>query len=129
MLLLAGCGGTAADPFSRVPVTGELLVANQPVEFGSIYFRGAAAEKTQEVAQLQLPVRDGKFASFDDSYGTTPGPNEITVTVYATDPDLEEESGKETRVLGTYTGPVNVAEDEPIKINLEAGDLQRPSRN
>jgi hypothetical protein len=108
-------------------VNGNVTVGNKPVEFGSISFRGKVSEKTSEAAQIELPVRQGKFAA-PEGLGTTAGTNQIALIVYASDPEADAESGKETKVVGTYSGPVEVSPDSPLAITLEAGDLQRPSR-
>ena len=124
-LVLLGCGGGSVDPFQRVQVSGTAKLDGEPVKWGSIKLTGEKNEKTQEQAVASYAIRDGQIMSTPDSQGTTAGANDITLIIYATDPSDES---KEPVVKGIWLANLSIAEDQPLAIDMKAGELERPAR-
>jgi hypothetical protein len=119
--LLSGCGGVE-DPFERSPVKGTVELDGEPVPYGQLLMVGEKDADTQQAAQLIMMVRDGAFDSGPNT-GTTPGPNEVTVTLYDSDPTGEDSEANPT---GRWTSQVTVEADKPVSIVIPAGEVTKP---
>lgn len=126
LLLSLGCSGSPADPFSRVPVSGTVQLDGQPVKWGGIVLRGEKNEQTQEQAFVSYAIRDGQIVADSGAPGASDGMNEITVTIYDTDPSDESQ---EPVIRGTWLGQLSVKSGEPIDIKIDHNALTPPERN
>ncbi len=125
LLTAWGCGGGSTDPFTRVPVTGTVQLDGQPVEFGSIALKGQKNEATQDVAEVVLGVRGGKFSSDGGALSTTAGSNEVTVTIYKKDPATIEPEETATAVTGYWKGQVEVQSGQAVTLDLNSAELKK----
>ena len=126
VLLSIGCSGSPADPFRRASVTGSVTLDGQPVRWGGITLRGQKNATTQEQAFASYAIRDGQIVEDSEAPGASDGMNEITVTVYDSDPTDES---KEPVIRGTWLGQLTVKSGEPLDIKIEANALMPPEPN
>ncbi len=126
VLLCAGCSGAATDPFSRVSISGTVLLDGQPIRWGSITLKGEKNEQTQEQAFASFAVRDGKIVEEAGAPGTTAGMNEVSVIVYETDPSDES---REPVIRGTWQGQLDIKAGQPLEIKMDSSSLEKPTPN
>lgn len=125
ILVLAGCGGGAKDPFARVDVSGTVQLDGAPVAFGSISFTGQKNEATQEVAQSVLPIQGGKFSTASGGRGTSAGANDIVVTIFESDPAATTAENPDVKVIGSWKGQKDVQSGQPLSIELTTAELTK----
>lgn len=121
LLLCAGCGGGASDPFQRVRVHGTATVGGTPVAHGILRLMGE--KQNDQVASVVLDVSEGKFDSQAQGFpGITAGQCEAQLHLY------KDADGNEP--LGTWTGIVTVpADGAEIKLDVPADAVEKASPN
>lgn len=129
LALLSGCGGGADDPFERADVNGTVAIDGQPLKYGQIYFRSGTPDKSAEVAQALLEVRDGKFSS-NRAFKPGRGKNTVTVTAYVGDPppppgpNDDDAEAPEPKVLGYWRTEVELADKKPLELTIPKSELK-----
>ena len=129
LLFCSGCG------VSRLPVSGSVSVAGEPLKYGTILFKTAGATAT-ETHQIVLEVRDGKFIT-PTGLGVPAGKYDITINVFegeapppaqaATDGSEGSGSAVEPKVVGKWAGPAEVESGKELTFAIEKGSLQAPN--
>lgn len=117
----SGCSGSG--DLERTDVTGSVTLDGQPIPFGLLFLKGQPNAQ-QQVTQVYLAVRDGKFSSREQKVaGPSPGENTITITIYEGPPPADEDAAG-PKIRGAYTATVNVTGNEPVNIEMTSADLE-----
>lgn len=120
LLISAGCGGGADDPFQRTPVRGTVNVGGKPVAHGLLRLEGQ--KKDDLAANVVLTVTNGKVDSEAAGLpGITAGECQVELHLY--------EDAEGAVPLGTWRGVVTIpADGSEISIDAPAEAVEKAPR-